>query len=97
MPPEFEFMPLDPGENAPAHVKKFHDRLRQAVPNQTEREALWNQFRSEILHRMADQDDQFSNLVPRDFKREHPERLRLEEILEQLADEWEANSWPPRS
>jgi hypothetical protein len=35
MRPEFEFMPLDPGENAPAHVKKFHDRLRQAVPNQT--------------------------------------------------------------
>jgi len=85
-------MPLNP-EDPPSNVERFYERIKRIISNETDREMVWNELRNEALHRFGDQDDRFKG----DFKREHPERLHFEEILEQLVGEWEAGTWPPRS
>jgi len=82
-----EFMPLNPED--PEFHSRFYQRVQKIVPDQKEREMLWNDFRVEVLHRVCDQNDQ--------LPRNHPEKLSITEIAERLLDQWETGTWPPRS
>jgi hypothetical protein len=89
---ERDIEPKHPGDRPTKRTPEIIDSVRSAEHGPT-----IAGDESAALHRLADQNDQFKNVAPLDFKREHPERLRFQEILEQLADEWEAGSWPPRN